>query len=49
MLWEKQHAALHLASKEWLSLGRLKNVRRGELRVDPEGEFKPAGDTIRVR
>jgi len=40
MLWEKQHTALHVASKEWLAHGRLKNVRRGELRVDPDGNFQ---------
>jgi len=37
MQWEKQHPALHLASKEWLAHGRLMKLRRGELRVDPEG------------
>jgi len=40
MLWEKQHSALHVASKEWLTHGRLKNVRRGEMRVDPDGNFQ---------
>ena len=45
MLWEKQHAALHLASKEWLTHGRLKNRRHGEMRVDPEGEFKIVAGT----
>ena len=39
MVWEKQHTALHTASLEWLTRGRLKNVRRGEFRVDPEGGF----------
>jgi len=41
MLWEKQHAAIHYASMAWLTHGRLKKVRRGELRVDPEGEIGP--------
>jgi pimeloyl-ACP methyl ester carboxylesterase len=41
MLWEKQHAVLHLASKAWLTDGRLKNMRRGELRVNPEGGIEP--------
>ncbi len=41
MLWEKQHAALHFASKSWLTHGRLEGVRRGELRVDSDGKFKP--------
>ena len=49
MLWEKQHSALHAASKEWLTGGRLKNVRRGEIRVDPEGGFQVAADAVRVK
>jgi pimeloyl-ACP methyl ester carboxylesterase len=49
MLWEKQHAALHLASKEWLAHGHVKRVRHGEIRVDPEGAFKIGADAIRVK
>ena len=40
VLWEKQHAALHAASKQWLTRGRLGKVRRGEMHVDPDGEFR---------
>ena len=39
MMWEKQYAVLHVASKEWLTHGRVKNVRRGGFRVDAEGNF----------
>ena len=39
MLWEKQYVALHLASKEWFTQGRLLKLRRGEIRVDRNGEF----------
>ncbi len=39
MVWEKQHVALHAAPLEWLTHGRLKNVRRGEFQVDPDGKF----------
>lgn len=39
MVWEKQHLVLHTASLEWLTRGRVKNVRRGEFRVDAEGRF----------
>ena len=49
MLWEKQHAALHLASKEWLTHGHVKSVRHGEIRVDPEGGFKIGADVMRVK
>jgi len=30
---------MHKASLEWLTRGRVKNVRRGEFRVDAEGRF----------
>ncbi len=46
MLWEKQHAALHEASKEWLTEGRLKNVRSGEVTVDPDGQFRVTADAV---
>jgi pimeloyl-ACP methyl ester carboxylesterase len=49
MLWEKQHTALHIASKEWLTHGRLKNVRRGEIRVDPDGAFIVGAEAIRAK
>jgi pimeloyl-ACP methyl ester carboxylesterase len=49
MLWEKQHTALHVASKEWLTHGRLKNVRRGELRVDPDGEFQAVAAAVQAK
>jgi len=40
MVWEKQHKVLHVASKEWLTTGRVKSLRRGEFKVDTEGNFK---------
>lgn len=40
MVWEKQHKILRTASKEWLTTGSIKNVRRGEFRVDYDGNFK---------
>jgi pimeloyl-ACP methyl ester carboxylesterase len=49
MLWEKQHTALHVASKEWLTHGRLKNVRRGEMRVDPDGNFQTGAAAVRAK
>ena len=39
MMWEKQHTVLHVASKERLTHGRVKNMRRGEFHVDAEGNF----------
>ncbi len=39
MLWEKQHRALHEATRDWLANGRLKGMARGEMRVDPDGNF----------
>jgi hypothetical protein len=49
MLWEKQHLALHVASKEWLAHGRLKDVRRGEMRVNPDGDFQIGAAAIRAK
>ena len=49
MLWENQHTALHVASQEWLTHGRLKNVRRGEMRVDPDGIFQIGADAMRAK
>lgn len=49
MLWEKQHAALHLASKQWLANGHVERVRRGEIRVDPEGEFRIGTGAMHVK
>lgn len=49
MQWEKQRAALHVASREWLTHGCLRNVRRGEIRVDPEGGFRIGADAIRAK
>jgi pimeloyl-ACP methyl ester carboxylesterase len=39
MCWEMQHARLHAASREWLAGGRLRGLRRGELRVEASGKF----------
>ena len=49
MLWEKQHTALHVASGEWLAHGRLKDVRRGEMRVNPDGDFQIGAAAIRAK
>jgi len=49
MLWEKQHTALHVASGEWLAHGRLKDVRRGEMRVNPGGDFQIGAAAIRAK
>ena len=49
MQWEKPRAALHVASREWLTHGHVKRVRHGEIRVDPEGGFKVGADVIRVK
>lgn len=40
MLWEKQRRVLHETSVEWLTRGSVKNVRRGEFRVDENGAYK---------
>lgn len=39
MVWEKQRRVLHEASLEWLTSGRVKNVPRGEFRVDADGKY----------
>jgi pimeloyl-ACP methyl ester carboxylesterase len=39
MLWEKQRRVLHETSVEWLTGGRVKNVSRGEFRVDDKGAY----------
>jgi hypothetical protein len=49
MLWEKQHTALHVASGEWLAHGRLKDVRRGEMRVNPDGDFQIGAAAMRAK
>jgi len=43
LVWEKQHRALHDASIEWLRTGTLKGMKRGEMRVEPEGQFVRVG------
>jgi pimeloyl-ACP methyl ester carboxylesterase len=47
MLWEMQHRALHEASLEWLGNGRLKGMRRGEMRVEPDGRFVSAKEAAK--
>ena len=41
MLWEKQRHVLHETSLEWLTRGSVKNVNRGEFRVEENGGYKP--------
>ncbi len=41
MVWEKQRRVLHETSVAWLKDGRVKNVSRGEFRVDEDGSYKP--------
>jgi hypothetical protein len=40
MLWEKQRHVLHKTSLEWLRNGSVKNVNRGEFRVDENGAYR---------
>jgi pimeloyl-ACP methyl ester carboxylesterase len=39
VVWEKQHGALHQASREWLAKGTFNGVTRGMFRIDPQGRF----------
>lgn len=39
VLWEKQHSALHQASREWLAKGTFNGATRGMFRIDPQGRF----------
>jgi hypothetical protein len=39
VVWEKQHAALHQASREWLTKGTFNGVTRGMFRIDPQGRL----------
>jgi len=41
MLWEKQRRVLHETSVEWLTRGSVRNVSRGEFRVDDKGTYIP--------
>lgn len=47
-LWERQHAVLHRASKEWLTHGRLEGLRRGEMRAGPDGGLGIGRDVERA-
>lgn len=43
MVWEKQRRVLHATSLEWLTRGRVQNVRRGEFRVaESDTVLKPS-------
>jgi pimeloyl-ACP methyl ester carboxylesterase len=39
VVWEKQHGALHEASREWLAKGTFNGATRGMFRIDPQGRF----------
>ncbi len=39
MVWEKQHRVLQETSVAWLTRGNVKDVRRGEFRVDEKGVY----------
>ncbi len=39
VVWEKQHGALHQASREWLAKGTFNGATRGMFRIDPQGQF----------
>ena len=39
VLWEKQHGAVHQASREWLAKGTFNGETRGMFRIDPQGQF----------
>ena len=39
VLWEKQHSAVHQASREWLAKGTFNGATRGMFRIDPQGQF----------
>lgn len=41
MVWEKQRRVLHETSVSWLAQGHVRNVRRGEFRVEDSGVYKP--------
>jgi pimeloyl-ACP methyl ester carboxylesterase len=40
MQWEMQRAAVHRASREWLTRGSLEGQRRGAAVVDRDGTFR---------
>ena len=39
VLWEKQHGAVHEASREWLAKGTFNGATRGMFWMDPQGQF----------
>jgi pimeloyl-ACP methyl ester carboxylesterase len=39
VVWEKQHGAVHQASREWLAKGTFNGASRGMFRIDPQGRF----------
>jgi pimeloyl-ACP methyl ester carboxylesterase len=39
VVWEKQHGALHQASREWLAKGTFNGATSGMFRIDPQGRF----------
>ena len=41
LLWEKQHGALHEASREWLTKGTFNGVSRGAFAIEPQGRAVP--------
>ena len=47
MVWEKQGRVLHATSFEWLTLGRVQKVNRGEFRVEEDGTYKSVGGAVK--